>query len=103
MTSGIPIRAWLIAVVIATLASACQTTLGHTSMWIRPGTGVAGRSVDKGDGEQIYMESFEPRGDSMFIMIRFYPVMDADKEKFMNSKIRKWSEKLKDRLKKRGE
>ena len=64
-------------------------------MWIRPASGTAARTLENGDGEPIVMERFEPKGDSMMIMFRFYPDDPARPDKISDSKIREWPRKLK--------
>ena len=78
--------------------SGCQFAIGNTSMWLRPAMRIAPRSVDKGDGEQIYMEKFDPEGDSMFIVLRFYPGGEENQSKLTNSKFRDWPTKIKERI-----
>ena len=78
--------------------SGCQFAIGNTSMWLRPATRIAPRSTDRGDGEQIYMEGFDPEGDSMFIVLRFYPGGVENQSKMTNNKLRDWPTKIKERV-----
>ncbi len=98
MIIGTHWRELFISGILALFASSCQMTLGKTSMWLRPGTSVAPRIVDKGDGEPIYMEGLYPKGDSMFIMMRIYPAGEPKKNSPTSSKLRKWPEKIREKF-----
>ena len=79
----------------AVLVSGCQATIGNTSIWARPAVAVPPRAVDIDDGgEYVYVERFDPRGDSLFIMIRIYPNADKENQSVISSKLRKWPEKI---------
>lgn len=56
--------------VIAVLASGCSFMVGNQKMRLVPGTGTAPRTVENGDGEQIYMERPAPEGDTFFLFLR---------------------------------
>jgi hypothetical protein len=85
---------------MALLAFGCQATIGNTSLWARPTVRIPPRSIETGDGEQVFMDGYTPRGDSVFIVIRVYP---KGKERLTGSGIQKWSEAVRDKLKSGGD
>jgi hypothetical protein len=88
-----------IAAFIALTSPACQMAVGHASLWFRPATSIAPRIVEKGDGTPIYMDGLEPKGDSMFLMIRIYPAGEPGQHKITDSKLRKWPDQIKEKFK----
>ena len=90
----------IILVALGLSAPACQFAIGNTSMWLRPARSIAPRTVENGDGEQIYMEGYTPQGDSMFLVLRFYPGGEENQSKVTNNKLKDWPEKIKERVKK---
>lgn len=59
-----------ILTLIALFASGCSFMVGNQKVRIVPGTGTAPRSVENGDGEQIYIERPAPEGDTFFLFLR---------------------------------
>ncbi len=97
----LPILLMIIALGLS--APACQFAIGNTSMWLRPTRSIAPRTVENGDGEKIYMEGYTPRGDSMFLVLRFYPGGEVNQSKVTNSKLKNWPEKIKERAQKNAQ
>lgn len=60
----------IISLATALFASGCTFMLGKQKFRLVPGTGVAPRIVENGDGEQIYIERPAPEGDTFFIFFR---------------------------------
>jgi hypothetical protein len=80
----------------------CQTTIGNMSFWARPAIAIPSRAVEVDDGaEYHYVERYEPRGDSMFIMVRIYPKGEKENQSLVNTKLRSWPTKLVEKVRER--
>ncbi len=72
--------AWAVVLLIAAVSlSGCQATVGGMSLMVRPAVRILPRVMETGDGEQVFIEGYEPRGDSYFIVIRMRPKADQKK------------------------
>lgn len=60
----------LLGLLVAMLFSGCSFMVGNQKVRLVPGTGVAPRTIENGDGETIYVESPAPEGDAFFLFFR---------------------------------
>ena len=90
--------AFLILLGAAMLTSGCRTTVAGQSVWIRPALSFAPRSVEVGDGEQVVIPGYEPRGDSLFVVVRVFPEAKKNAQKLTGSNIREWPKKIKNKI-----
>jgi len=70
MTMTRPLITLLFFIVMAVLISGCTFSIGRQQLRLRPATRVPQRSVEQGDGEQVIFEGMDPKGRSMFLVIR---------------------------------
>ena len=82
--------------------SGCRTTIGNLSLWARPAVAIPPRAMNLDDGgEYMYVERYDPRGDSVFIMIRIYPKGEKENQSLVNSNLRDWPKRILKKLKSR--
>lgn len=70
MTGMRPILIIIALLLTMIMMSGCTFNIGRQRLMLRPGTRVPPRSVEQYDGEQIYFEAMDPKGDSIFVFIR---------------------------------
>lgn len=61
------------------VAPGCRATIGDTTLLARPAFRIPPRATPVGDGEQIFIEGYEPLGDSFMVVIRLYPKAEQKK------------------------
>jgi hypothetical protein len=83
---------------LALLVTGCRTSFLGQNVWIRPAMSFASRSVDVGDTNQVVLPEYEPRGDSMFVVVRVYPKDKNDANKLTGANVRKWPELIRKKI-----
>jgi hypothetical protein len=87
-------------IVASAVLFSCQATVGNASVWARPAVRIPPRATELGDGEQVFVEGYDPRGDSFLIVIRVSPKGEKGKQALSSSQLGSWPEKVKKRFKK---
>jgi hypothetical protein len=57
------------------------------------------RSVAVGDGNQVLVPAYTPKGNSFSVGMRFVPVMAENKDSLTTSNLLTWPEKIKKMMK----
>lgn len=91
---------WVVGIGLALiLCAGCQVTARRVSMWIYPAVTYPSRSVEVGDGKQIFVPEYAPRGDItkidfFCVGVRLVPIHAENKNSFSTSNPLEWLDKI---------